>query len=65
MYLLNLLRHQGLSAVKLSVFIAYAVNISRLLYVLPEWGGLFSVELFNRINVSTSATFWIYNGKSP
>ena len=50
MYLLKLLCHQGLPDVQLSV-VAYAVIISRLLYVLPAWGGFLSVELVNRINV--------------
>ena len=50
MYLLKLLRHQGLPDVQLSV-VAYAVIISRLLYALPAWGGFLSIELVNRINV--------------
>jgi len=49
MYLLKLLRHQGLPDVQLSV-VAYAVIISRLLYALPAWGGFLSIELVNRIN---------------
>jgi len=50
MYLLKLLRHQGLPDAQLSV-IANAVIISRLLYALPAWAGFLSVELVNRINV--------------
>jgi len=50
MYLLKLLRHQGLPDVQLSV-VAYAVIISRLLYALPAWEGFLSIELVNRINV--------------
>ena len=49
LYLLKLLRHQGLSDAQLSV-IANAVIVSRLLYALPAWGGFLSVELVNRIN---------------
>ena len=49
LYLLKLLRHQGLPDAKLSI-IANAVIISRLLYALPAWGGFLSVELVNRIN---------------
>jgi len=48
MYLLKLLRHQGLPDAQLSV-IANAV-ISRLLYAVPAWAGFLSVELVNRIN---------------
>ena len=50
MYLLKLLRHQGLPDAQLSV-IANAVNISRLFYTLPARGGFLSVELMNKINV--------------
>ena len=49
LYLLKLLRHQGLPDAQLSV-IANAVIVSRLLYALPAWGGFLSVELVNRIN---------------
>jgi len=49
MYLIKLLRHQGLPAAQLSV-IAYAVTISRILYALPAWGWGGSVELVNSIN---------------
>ena len=49
MYLLKLLRHQGLPDAQLSV-VPNAVIISRLLYALPAWGGFLSVELVNRIN---------------
>ena len=49
LYLLILLRHQGLPDAQLSV-IANAVIISRLLYALPAWAGFLSVELVNRIN---------------
>jgi len=50
LYLLKLLRHQGLPDAQLSV-IANAVNISRLFYTLPARGGFLSVELMNKINV--------------
>jgi len=49
MYLLKLLRHQGLPDAQLSV-IANDVIISRLLYAVPAWAGFLSVELVNRIN---------------
>ena len=49
LYLLKLLRHQGLPDAELSV-IANAVIVSRLMYALPAWGGFLSVELVNRIN---------------
>jgi len=59
LYLLKLLRHQGLPDAQLSV-IANVVIISRLLYALPAWGGFLSVELVNRINAfSTSAAYWL------
>ena len=61
MYLLKLLRHQGLPDAQLSV-VAYAFIISRLLYALPAWGGFLSIELVNRIDVfTTSAAFWVYS----
>ena len=56
LYLLKLLRHQGLPDAQLSV-IANAVIISRLLYALPAWGGFLSVELVNRINAFTRQRF--------
>jgi len=49
MYLLKLLRHQGVPDAQLSV-IANAVIVSRLLYALPAWAGFLFVELVNRIN---------------
>ena len=49
MYLLKLLRHQGLPDAQLSV-IANVVIISRLLHTLPAWAGFLSVEVVNRIN---------------
>jgi len=49
LYLLKLLRHQGLPDAQLSV-IANGVITSRLLYAVPAWGGFLSVELVNRIN---------------
>ena len=49
MYLLKLLRHQGMSGEQLSVVI-YSVIVSRILYALPAWGGFLSAELTNKIN---------------
>ena len=58
LYLLKLLRHQGLPDAQLSV-IANAVIISRLLYALSAWEGFLSVELVNRMLFTTYATFWL------
>jgi len=52
MYLLKLLRHQGLPDVQLSV-VAYAVIISSLLYAVPVSTGL--------MFFTTSAAFWVYS----
>jgi len=49
MYLLKLLKHQGMSQQQLSV-IAHSIIVSRILYALPAWGGFLSVELKNKIN---------------
>ena len=44
MYLLKLLRHQGMSGEQLSV-VTYSIIVSRILYALPAWGGFLSAEL--------------------
>jgi len=44
MYLLKLLKQQGMSQQQLSV-IAQSIIVSRILYALPAWGGFLSVEL--------------------
>jgi len=44
MYILKLLRHQGMSGV------TYSIIVSRILYALPVWGGFLSAELTNKIN---------------
>ena len=49
MYLLKLLRHQGMSVEQLSV-VTYSIIVSRILYALPAWGGFLSAELTNKIN---------------
>ena len=49
MYLLKLLRHQGMSGEQLSV-VTYSIIVSRILSALPAWGGFLSAELTNRIN---------------
>ena len=49
MYLLKLLRHQGMSGEQLSVD-THCIIISRVLYTLPAWGGFLSAELANKIN---------------
>jgi len=53
LYLLKVLRDQGLPDAQLSV-IANAVIISCLFYALPAWGGFLSVELVNRTNTTTT-----------
>jgi len=49
MYLIKLLKHQGMSQQQLAV-ITHSVIVSRILYALPAWGGFLTVELKNRIN---------------
>ena len=49
MYLLKLLRHQGMSGERLSV-VTYSIIVSRILYALPAWGGFLFAELTNKIN---------------
>ena len=49
MYLLKLLRHQGMLGEQLSV-VTYSIIVSRILYALPAWGGFLSAELTNKIN---------------
>ena len=49
MYLLKLLRHQGMSGEQLSV-VTYSIIVSRILYALPACGGFLSAELTNKIN---------------
>jgi len=44
MYLLKLLKHQGMPIDKLSV-VAHSLIVSRILYALPAWGGFLSAEL--------------------
>ena len=44
MYLLKLLKQQGMSQQQLSV-IAHSIIVSRILYALPAWGDFLSVEL--------------------
>ena len=49
MYLLKLLRHQGMSGEQLSV-VTYSIIVSHILYALPAWCGFLSAELTNKIN---------------
>ena len=44
MYLIKLLKHQGMPQQQLSV-ITYSIIVSHILYALPAWGGFVSVEL--------------------
>ena len=50
MYILKLLRSQGMSIVQLST-VAYSLIIARILYALPAWGGFISSEQKHKINV--------------
>ena len=49
MYLIKLLKHQGIPQQQLPV-ITHSVIVSHILYALPAWGGFLNVELKNRIN---------------
>ena len=49
MYLLKLLRSQGLNTKQLSI-IAHSLIISRIRYALPAWSGFVSVDLIHRID---------------
>ena len=49
MYLLKLLRHQGMWGEQLSV-VTYSIIVSRIFFSLPAWGGFLSTELANKIN---------------
>ena len=55
MYLLKLLRHQGMSGEQLSV-VTYSIIVSRILSILPAWGGFLSAELTNKINAFLGAS---------
>jgi len=55
MYLLKLLRHQGMSGERLSV-VAHSIIVSRILCALPAWGGFLSAELTNKINALLGAS---------
>ena len=49
MYLLKLLKHQGMPIEKLSV-VAHSLIVSRILYALPAWGGFLSAELSGKLD---------------
>ena len=49
MYILKLLRSQGMPIVQLST-VANSPNIARILYDLPAWGGFITSEHKHRIN---------------
>ena len=49
MYILKLLRHQGMPPSRLSI-VAHSIIVSRILYALPAWVGFLSAELCNKIN---------------
>jgi len=54
MYLLKLLKQQGMSQQQLSV-IAHSIIVSRILYALPAWGGFLKCRIKNKINAFSSA----------
>ena len=49
MYLLKLLRSQGLNSKQLGI-IAHSLIISRIRYALPAWSGFMSVDLIHRVD---------------
>jgi len=49
MYILKLLRHQGMSSQQI-ITVAYALILSRITYALPAWGGFLSAALIGKIN---------------
>jgi hypothetical protein len=49
MYLLKLLRSQGLNNKQLGI-ISHALIISRIRYALPAWSGFISVDLIHRVD---------------
>jgi len=54
MYILKLLRHQGMSSDQI-ITVAYALNLSRIMCALPAWGGFLSAALIDTINAFLSA----------
>ena len=50
MYLLKLLKHQGMPVEKLSV-VAHSLIVSWILYALPAWRGFLSAELSGRLDL--------------
>ena len=54
MYILKLLRSQGMPIVQLST-VVYSLIIARILYALPAWGGLITSEHKHRINAFLKA----------
>ena len=51
MYILKLLRHQGMSSQQI-ITVAYALILSQIrpTYALPAWGGFLSAALIGKIN---------------
>jgi len=60
MYILKLLKHQGMTLDKLHV-VTHSLIVSLVTYALPSWGGFVSAELINMIdgNVTTSQEIWV------
>lgn len=53
MYIVKLLRSQGMPIVQLST-ITYSLIIARLLFAFPSWGGFISTEYKHKINAFLS-----------
>jgi len=53
MYILKLLRHQGMSSQQI-ITVAYALILSRIMYALTAWGGFLSAALIDKINAFLS-----------
>ena len=49
LYLIKLLKHQGMPQQQLTA-VTYSIIVLRILYALPARGGFISAELINRIN---------------
>jgi len=54
MYILKLLRHQGMSSQQI-ITAGYALILSRIMYALPAWRGFLFAALIDKINTFLSA----------
>ena len=57
LYLIKLLKHQGMPQQQLSAVI-YSIIVSHILYALPAWGGFISAELIKGINAFFKCLKW-------